>query len=46
MISSIEFKTLCRMMKELETKLDARLEGFGRKFIGLLQGFSVLDPDK
>lgn len=46
MISSHEFKTLCRMMKELETKLDARLEGFGKKFIGLLQGFSVLDPDK
>ena len=46
MISSHEFKTLCRMIKELETKLDARLEGFGRKFIGLLQGFSVLDPDK
>lgn len=30
MISSHEFKTLCRMIKELETKLDARLEGFGK----------------
>ena len=46
MISSQEFKTICRMIKELETRLDDRLDGFGRKFIGMLQGFSILDPDK
>lgn len=46
MMSSQEFKTICRMIKELESRFDDRLEGFGRKFIGLLQGFSVLDPEK
>lgn len=46
MISSQEFKIICRMIKELETRLDDRLDGFGRKFIGMLQGFSILDPDR
>lgn len=46
MISSQEFKIICRMIKELETRIDDRLDGFGRKFIGMLQGFSILDPDK
>ena len=50
MISSQEFKIICRMIKGLETssetRLDNRLDGFGRKFIGMLQGFSILDPDK
>lgn len=46
MISSQEFKIICRMIKEMEKRLDDRLDGFGRKFIGMLQGFSILDPDK
>lgn len=29
MISSQEFKIICRMIKELETRLDDRLDGFG-----------------
>lgn len=41
-----EFKIICQMIKELEKKLDMKLDGFGKKFIGLLQGFSILDPDK
>ena len=43
MISSQEFKIICRMIKELETRLDDRLDGFGRKFIGILQPHP--DPD-
>lgn len=46
MITSQEFKTLCKLIKELEAKVDKRLEGFGNKFIGLLQGFAILDPDR
>lgn len=46
MITSQEFKMLCKLIKELEAKFDKRLEGFGNKFIGLLQGFSILDPDR
>lgn len=45
-MSSPEFKTICRMIKEMESRLDDRLEGFGRKFVKMLQGFSVLDPEK
>ncbi len=46
MITSPEFKTICRMIQEMESRLDERLDGFGKKFIKLLQGFSVLDPEK
>ena len=46
MITSQEFKMLCKLIKDLEEKFDKRLEGFGNKFIGLLQGFSILDPEK
>ena len=46
MITSQEFKTLCKLIKELEDRFDSKLDGFGRKFIGLLQGFSVLDTDR
>lgn len=46
MITSQEFKTLCKLIKNLEAKVDKRLEGFGNKFIGLLQGFAILDPDR
>lgn len=46
MITSPEFKAICRMIQEMESRLDERLEGFGKKFIKLLQGFSVLDPEK
>ena len=46
MISSAEFKIICRMIKELESRFDTKLDGFGKKFIGLLQGFAILDPDR
>lgn len=46
MITSQEFKLLCKLIKELEDRFDSKLDGFGRKFIGLLQGFSVLDTDR
>ena len=36
MISSAEFKIICRMIKELESRFDTKLDGFGKKFIGLL----------
>lgn len=41
-----EFKIICQMIRELEKKFDTKLDGFGKKFIGMLQGFSILDPDK
>lgn len=45
-MNSPEFKIICQMIKELEKKFDTKLDGFGKRFIGLLQGFSILDPDK
>ena len=46
MITAQVFKVLCKLIKELEEKFDSKLEGFGKKFIGLLQGFTVLDPER
>ena len=45
-MTSYEFKALCRMITELEVKMNKKLDGFGERFIGMLQGFSILDPDK
>ncbi|ROT16633.1 hypothetical protein EEL50_02130 [Muribaculaceae bacterium Isolate-105 (HZI)] len=45
-MTSAEFKIICRMITELETKFNKKLDGFGDRFIGMLQGFSILDPDK
>lgn len=46
MISSAEFKIICRMIKELESRFDTKLDGFGKKFIGLLQGYAIIDPSR
>ena len=32
------------MITELETKFNKKLDGFGDRFIGMLQGFSILPP--
>lgn len=45
-MTSAEFKIICRMITELEAKFNKKLDGFGDRFIGMLQGFSILDPDK
>ncbi len=45
-MTSAEFKIICRMINELEAKFNKKLDGFGERFIGMLQGFSILDPDK
>lgn len=45
-MTSAEFKIICRMITELETRFNKKLDGFGDRFIGMSQGFSILPPPR
>lgn len=46
MMTSQEYRMICQLIKELESKVDSKFERLGNKVMGMLQGFTVLNPER